>query len=381
MSTLGLVLAGGAARGAYAAGIMRFLFRSFPRHLGQVPWPDLVSGTSVGALNGMFAAARDLDAVDEMAKTWQEMRVGDVYHMDSGGIMRIMRATWKAASGAALVDATPLIRLMREKAPIRSLRQSIDGGQCTAFIVSTTRIADGRNVLFVDSRDELNLRPLPGAIVRRGPTQLDHLLASAALPMMFPPVRIQGELYADGGLRQNTPLRPAIMGGADRVIVIGPTSDPGPGQVRHQELTPNLPFLAGKTLNALLADPVERDIVNARTINEIIAWGVDHYGPEFATRLEADLGYREVVPLFLRPSVDLGMLAAQAWKTRPPVPTQVRWLLDAMSDEANAHSGEADLLSYLLFDKSFTAEAERIGFEDAQRQEERIAAFMLSGTN
>lgn len=382
MSSLGLVLSGGAARGAYAAGVMRFLFRELPRELGYVPWPRVVTGTSVGALNGVFAAAQDVQAIDRLSALWQAMRVDDVYRVDKGGLIRTIRATWAANAGSALLDGSPLYDLVQGRTPWNALRRSIGSGLCRAFVVSATQVDSGVNVLFLDSEQaDLDLRPVPRTRVQRVRTSREHLLASAALPLLFRPVRVDGAWYVDGGLRQNTPLRPAIMAGADRVLVVGSTSagDDLP-PVRHPELTPNMPFLAGKALNALLADPVERDLHTAAQINQIIAWGEATFGPRFRRELEDSLGFRTVNTLVLRPSQDLGVLAAHAWRSNPPpMPGQVRWLLSTIADRANASDGESDLLSYLLFDRNFTAEVERIGFQDAQDRAAELIAFLHDG--
>ncbi len=379
MNSLALVLSGGAARGAYAAGVMRYLFRELPRHLGRVPWPDIVTGSSVGALNGVFAAARTLDGIDRVTQIWRDMTIGDVYKLETGGLIRSLRATWAAASGASLLDAAPLYELVDKLAPLPELRQAIDSHALQSFIVSATQVDTGINVLFVDSAmQRLGLDPLPMARVSRVHITGRHLLASAALPFAFHPVEIDGVWYVDGGLRQNTPLRPAVMAGAGRAIVIGTTADREyPAGVRHPELTPNIPFLAGKTLNALLADPVERDLRTTNQINAIVEWGVSVYGPDFARRMEAELGMRRVHTLFIRPSEDLGCLAAESWhKRQPRVPRQIAWLLSTIADRANASDGESDLLSYLLFDRGFTAVAEEIGYQDARRQAEDLARFV-----
>lgn len=379
MNCLGLVLSGGAARGAYAAGVMRYLLGELPRHLGRVPWPDIVTGSSVGALNGVFAAARSLDGMKRLTAIWRDMTIDDVFRLEARGLVRTLRATWAAASGTALFDAAPLHALVERVAPLDALRRAVDGQALRSFIVSATQVDSGINVLFVDSATQhLRLDPLPLARISRVHITPRHLLASAALPFAFPPIEIEGVWYVDGGLRQNTPLRPAVMAGASRVIVVGTTAErETPLGIRHPDLTPNLPFLAGKTLNALLADPVERDLRATDQINAIVAWGTSVYGPGFARRLEADLGMRPVETLFIRPSEDLGCMAAETWRRHPPpVPRQVSWLLSTIADRANASDGESDLLSYLLFDRAFTAEVEEIGFQDARRHEAELVRFV-----
>ena len=351
MPSFGLVLSGGAARGAYAAGVMRYLFLELPRLTGRTAWPQIVTGTSVGALNGVFAAAQDTGAMERLGELWRQMTISDVYRLEGGGLLRSIRATWAATSGAALLDATPLYGLVEREGPWASLRSAIGSGSCQAFVVSATQVDTGHNVLFLDSRrEDLDLNPMPQVRVERVRMSREHLLASSALPLLFRPVPIGGAWFVDGGLRQNTPLRPAITAGADRVIVVGSTSvASSPTSVRHPDLTPNMPFLAGKTLNALMADPVERDLRTVQSINRIIEWGEQTWGQDFARRIEEDLGVRPVQTLFLRPSQDLGVLAAEAWRTRPPpLPAQVRWLLSSVADRANASDGESDLLSLSL---------------------------------
>ena len=139
-----------------------------------------------------------------------------------------------------------------------------------------------------------------------------------------------------------------------------------------QTVTPNLQFLLGKSLNALMLDPVERDLEHAQRMNDLITWGTEQFGEGFANRLQRDLGLRHVDILFLKPSEDLGAIAAHVFRAKPPkVSADLRWLLNQAADQANR--GEADLLSYLLFDQAYTAPLEQLGWEDAQRCEEQLA--------
>lgn len=388
MYTLGLVLAGGAARGAYEAGVLRYLLLEIPRRLGHVPWPDVVSGTSVGALNGVFTVTRHLDYLHRMTRIWREMEIGDIYALHAAPVLRTVRGMFSANQTAALLDVEPLYELARREFPRAAMRQSIDSGACRAFIVAATQLDDGFNMLFCDTAQQgMDLDPLPGARMRRVQLTEQHLLASAALPFLFPPVRVDGTLYVDGGLRQNTPLRPALRAGADRILTVGAhagrrsaaeqTAASPSGIAPHP--SPSIPFLAGKTLNALMLDPVERDLHNAEHVNRIVAWGRAHYGEEFAQRLQRDLGVREVRNLFLRPSLDLGRVAAETYRSSPPrASAQVRWLLSLIADQANRAEGESDLLSYLYFDRHFTATLEQLGYEDTRAREDDILRFLTA---
>ncbi len=379
MSTLGMVLAGGAARGAYEAGVLRYLFTELPRNLGYVPWPDVVSGCSVGSLNGVFAAARSIEGIHHLSGMWRGLTIDQVYRLHGNSVFGAVKRMLYPTGGASVLDATPLVRLVTSQIPLRDLRDAIDSGRTRALIVSSTSVRTGFNVLFADSAwPHLDLQPMPGTRVQRVRTKAKHLLASCALPLLFPPILIGGELHVDGGLRQNTPLRPTIYSGADRILVLGVhLSKADEANANQTAVVPSLPFLAGKSLNALTLDPIERDIRQAEKVSEIVAWGVKRYGPDFATDIQRDLGLHPVKVRYLKPSEDLGRLAATAWRERPPKVTgQLGWLLSAVADRVNEAGGESDLLSYVYFDKGFTSALEELGFADARRQEEGLVDFL-----
>ena len=376
---MGLVLSGGAARGAYQAGVLRFLYRSLPKNLGFVPWPTVVSGTSVGALNGTFVVSRSEAQIVLLSRLWRRLRIPDVFTLQYGDVLGALRGRHRGHSGAALLDPSPLVRLVHDQFPQTDVRRSIDSGLVRAFIVSATELNNGHNVLFVDSAaDDLALQPLARSRVDRTPIGPQEVLASAALPFMFPPVTLRGRGYVDGGLRQNTPLRPVLHSGVDRVLVVGSHMAAETGPAAQAEVVPSLAFLAGKTLNALMADPVDRDLAQAERLNEVVAWGTARYGPEFAEGVARDLDLRAVSILTVRPSQDLGRIAAKAYKDSPPADApNLRWLLSALADRQNAEGGESDLLSYLYFDRAFTEQLEDLGYQDAEAQQEQLAAHFL----
>jgi len=276
----------------------------------------------------------------------------------------------------ALLDASPLYDLVRDHFPRAQVRKAIDSGACHAFYISATDLQTGFNTIFTDTADpNLQILPGPNMRVERVQVRPEHLLASAALPLLFEPVSVDGRFYVDGGLRQNTPLRPVIKAGADRVLVVSVrrvrASAP---EVTDGSTIPNLMYLAGKSLNSLLLDPVERDLGSVENINEFIEWGAAQYGPDFVTSASKHLGMRHVHTMFLRPEEDLGALAREMFQANPPkVSAMLRRLLSMASNPGD--SAEADLLSYLYFDQTYTAELEALGFRDAARQEERLAAF------
>ena len=369
--TLGLVLSGGAARGAYEAGVMRFLFVDLARQLGHPTWPQVVSGTSVGALNGVFAVAQDRERLGELSRIWREMKIADIYELRIGRLLELLKRD--PAQDFAVLDPTPLRSLMASMFPRAEMRRALDSGACHTFVVAATELATGFNTLFVDGRGVglSEKRPVPGMRVCRTAITEVHCRASAALPFLFPAVLVDGRWHVDGGLRQNTPLRPAIHAGANRVLVVGLK------QTREEEgaaplanATPNLAFLMGKMLNALMLDPVERDVRQADQVNDILALGDD----AMRARASEVLGIRPVDTMFINPSTDLGRLASAQFRENPPATS--RWLRRALDFFADHGNEEADLLSYLYFDRGFTATIEELGWEDARRQEEQLARFV-----
>ncbi len=368
---LGIVLAGGASRGAYEAGVLRYLFCELPKQLGTTPWPSIVSGTSVGALNGAFVAARDPEGLRWLSETWRNLEIPQVYGLSYGDLFRTVRDAFRDNT-FALADPAPLQRMIVDRFPAAALARAIDLHD-VSWIVNATELATGISVQFVDSKVHVDWETRPGTRTVRTRIGPKHTMASAALPVLFPPIEIRRRQFVDGGLRMNTPLDPVLRCGADRVIVISlkrQTQD-----VQRSEHGANLPFLVGKTLNALLLDPVEQDLHDARERNRLISWGTERFGSEFATRLADDLGLRKVTTLFMTPSEDLGAMAADVFKAQPPnVSGALRKVLRWAAERDGAP--DADLLSYLYFDKAYTGALERLGFEDAKRHEEALARLV-----
>ena len=381
---IGLVLSGGASRGAYQAGVLRFIFRELPKRLGFVPWPKVVSGTSVGALNGMFTVTRSEKYLVYLSRVWCRMRVSDVFQIRPDDVVGALWGRHRGRPGAALLDPGPLEGLIRDLFPHKEVRSAIGSGATRAFISCATDLSDGSNTLFVDTADPtLDLQPLPGSRVVNRHIAPETLLASAAIPFLFPPVQIDGRTYVDGGLRQNTPLRPVLYAGVDRILLIVPhaarehqvRTDPA----QDHDVVPTLAFLAGKSLNAIMADPVERDLAIAEKTNAQIDWGVQHFGPTYAEQIRAELGLRKVKILVIRPQLDLGAVANATFRAHPPRDTaSARILLNLMADRPNEAGGESDLLSYVYFDREFTGRIEAQGFEDARAMEAELLDFLTA---
>jgi len=373
-SVFGLALAGGGARGAYSAGVMRYIFCVLPKKLGFYPWPKLVSGTSVGALNGYFSACHDVREIERMTEIWQHLSIDNIFSFYRGGTFGTIRYLVGASNRGYLLNQEPLRRPHTRQASRRSMRKSIAAGKCRAYFVSATHLQTGVGTLFVETADpNFRIPPPPFGKVVYGKVYPTHLIASSSIPVLFPPENIDGQFFIDGGVRQNAPLHPVLYGGADRILVIGTRFSKS--TPKKNDAQPTLSHIAGKTLNALTLDPIERDARSTDLINDIIDWGTARYGMSFAADLYAEKGLRKTQVMQLQPSADLGALVMECYNPDTVVTQKnIKWLLNKLYAQGH-NTGDSDLLSQILFDKCYTAVAEQLGFSDAQKKEEELISF------
>ena len=386
--TTALVLQGGGARGAYEAGVLRFITNEIAPRLDAPMQIPLISGTSVGALNGAFLAGHGLHPTTgrRLSRLWRTLEVADIWEFDSLDLLRSPARLYTPDPdiGSAFLDARPVQRLVRKLFPTEGLKRAFASGALTAFIVAATEVATGRASLFVQSAQGFDLQiPYPQVTVRPVTMSSEHILASAAIPFLFPPIAIDGQPFVDGGLRQPTPLSPVLRFGADRALVVGvkrPFTERTKKALATPHENPNLVFLLGKVLNVLMLDPLEQDLSRLERLNAIFDWGTETYGDDFLERLNAVVspkrgaGYRRVETQLVLPREDIGRVCAQCYQTSTPrLSRATRFLLDTISDR---EGHEADLLSYLFFDRCYTSTLERLGWEDARAQEEQLARFL-----
>jgi NTE family protein len=403
---IALVLSGGAARGAYEAGVIAYLREGLPRDTGVRARFDIVCGSSVGAINACFLAATAHQPEEQgqrLIERWSSLALDDVVQLRTGDVMRFARALLGAAPRPAdvhrhggVLDPSALERLVIEMAPWSLVTRNLAAGHLHALAVSATHVASGHTIVFVQRADgalpEWSHDPFVHAVPARIRPQ--HALASAALPILFPAVPIEGHYYCDGGMRLNTPLSPALRLGADRVLVVSlrhvPASGVHPPHTADPLLArapaPSPYFLFGKVINALWLDHVDYDFDRMQRTNAVLEAGARAFGPAFAERLNAalaDLGaapLRRIDELRVQPSRDIGALAAQyarapefTARTRGIAATLLRRM--ALSDTPD----DADLVSYLLFDGGYCRMLIELGMADARARRDALARFFDGG--
>ncbi len=398
-----LVLAGGAARGAYEVGVVQHVLEEVPRDLGHPIALDVLSGTSVGALNACgLAAFADLPSrarVARLVDVWTRLEVNDLVRPDVRGVMA-MGARLLGRAAPALPEGVPareggliapegLERLVARAIPFDRIDENLRARHLDALTVSTTHVASGRTVVYVHrrERDLPRWSHDPTTVARAAPITARHALASAAIPILFRAVALDGDYHCDGGLRQNVPLSPARRLGATRVLVVNPRYiSTAPLDDRGAEnFFPGPLFLLGKTLNALLLDRIDTDLARLQTINRILAAGARLDGPGFAEGLNREMGYedgqglRPMAALLVRASQDIGAMAADY--VRSPAFGKVGGMAGKLMRrlvEPESRS-EADLLSYLLFDGGFAGQFIELGRADARARHDELCAFFASG--
>lgn len=396
-----LVLSGGGARGAYEAGVLSWILDDLPRRLGRPIRFDIVTGTSVGAIHACYVAATAgrADAGARLADVWRGLELAKVFRIRLGQLLAMPFRSFGFAGTSktppehgiperltSLLDSLPLERLVREVVPWPDLRRNVDTGAVDAVAVAATEIATGRSIVWVDNRERRVVRWArdPFIVARPAALRPAHALASAAIPLLFPAPHVDDGYYCDGSLRLNTPLAPALRLGGNRLLIVGLTHLDGdrsaPPSPVPQESYGSLFYIGGKVLNALLLDHVDYDVDRLRIVNAILDTGVRLYGPEFLARIneavEAARGtsYQVVRNVYLRPSQDLATMAAACLEHRPPSTGWRGRLADLVLRRAT-RGGDAELLSYLYFDRCFADHLIALGRADAEAQRDALVAF------
>jgi NTE family protein len=385
----GIVLSGGGARGAYEAGVLRYLFGEFQQRHGE-PRLDVISGTSVGAINGSFLASVVHDTrsgIERLGTLWSELELDRVLGFGMGQAVRLPRVLSGGKDGAGIFDVTPLTKIVAANMRWTDLARNVRRSRLRALTISATHVATGRPWCFVDRAPDVPMPTgMPPAMVvkadRVGP---EHILASAAIPVLFPPVPVRGDLFVDGGLRLNTPMSPAIHLGARRVLVIGLNAAPhAPAMPAFAPgVFPGIAFLIGKMMNAFLLDHVNADFYELERVNRMLDDGVALYGADFVEKLNeravaAGRAPRERIhALAVHPSEDIGRLAATHLRSNRArfgrfLGRTLLRLLDI------GEGADADLVSYLLFDGAFARDLMELGARDARAREDDLARFFFA---
>ncbi len=371
---LAIVLDGGGARAAYQVGLLRWLARRYP----DLRLP-LIMGVSAGAINASFLAAHPgplVDAVDELAALWRDMTVDQVFRVDAGSLAgNLWHWGLRLVSGGrivhpptrGLVDTAPLRQLLeRELKPtsdgeIPGIARNLQSGRLSALAIITSSYTTGRSVAWVEGR-EVQQWDRPFRHSRQTRLSPEHVMASSALPILFPAIPLEGAWYGDGGIRLVTPLSPAVHLGANRILAFSTRY----GRRRAEDEVvqalryPSPMQIAGQLLNAIFLDDHERDAMTMERINALV-----RLVPE-----ERRHGLREIELVFVRPSVDIGRLAGEY---EPQLPGMFRHMVGGLGSRDTT---SPDLMSLLMFVPEYLRRLIEIGEADAEARSADIRALI-----
>ncbi len=369
---LALILSGGGARAAYQAGVARAISEMLPD--GESSPFRIVCGTSAGAINAaaLAAGARHFrTASTVLCKTWSTLSVGDIYRADGGYFvhagLRWLRSMFPGADPArsmALLDYTPLAGLLARTIHFPSIQHSIDAGALDALSITASSYRTGMSVSFCMGGPALELWERSQRIGVRAAIGVPHLLASSAIPFVFPPTKIGDEYFGDGAMCQMAPTAPALHLGADRILVVGAGDGGARPPTEENAGPPSLAQIGSQVLNSVFTDALGTDLEKVRLVNIAV-----RQIPR--EQLAASpMPLRDIMLQVLNPSVSLNTLAGE-FRHRLP-----RTLRMAIGSIGGTHSGGEGLLSYLLFDAGYCSALIDLGYRDAQSKRQTLAEFL-----
>jgi NTE family protein len=386
-STTGLILTGGGARAAYQVGVLRAVHR-IRRAAGAPPgnpYPVL-AGTSAGALNAAALAtdADDPDAgIAKLVRVWENMHVEQVYRTDSFGVIRtgakwltMMSMGWAIARmrrlrPRSMLDNMPLHRLLAEMIDLSRLERLIADGHLKALAVSASSYTSGTHVTFYQAAGEHLPWIRSNRVAVQGELTMAHLLASAAIPFMFPAVTLplQGsyEWFGDGSMRQTAPISPAIHLGADRILVIGAgrMREPAGPRTTAPSAYPSIAQIGGHALSSIFLDALAVDAERLQRINATLSL--------IPAEMRNQAALKPVRLLLISPSERLDDIAARHLDA---LPSSIRALLGGIGvSKGGPGSNGAALASYLLFEDAYTRELMALGEKDTDARRSEVLEF------
>jgi NTE family protein len=366
----GLVLTGGGARAAFQVGVLKAV-RDILGNPAKNPFP-ILCGTSAGAINAAALAVHADDythAVADLLEVWEHMRCELIYRTDFPSIMR-SGARWLASmmlisrgNPASLLDNAPLRDLLDKRFPFERIQAHIDAGALYAVCVTASGYTSGQSVSFFQGGSAIEAWERNQRIGAAVVLQKDYLLASAALPFIFPAVKLHREFFGDGSMRQIAPVSPALHLGADRVLIVGTARATREQARERSSIYPSLAQIAGHALNSIFLDTLAVDIERLERINRTVRL----IPPE---RLEgSSVALRPVRVLYITPSQPIERIAARFIHD---LPRSVRFLLRPTGALSRAGS---NLASYLLFEEPFCRALIDLGYQDTVSREEEVKEF------
>ncbi len=375
---LALVLTGGGARAAYQVGVLKAIARRFPDLEIQI-----ITGVSAGAINAISLAANPAPfaaATEELAKHWSRLRTVDVIRSDSQAISgNAFKWGWRLVSGSSplrpnvrgFCDTQPLEQFLRgmlcgSGREIDGLTEKLAEGTLKAVAVTTLNYATSQTVTWIMGRG-IDVWERPNRRSQHARITVDHIMASAALPLIFPAVKLGDAWHGDGGIRLSAPLSPALHLGAKRILAMTTRYQPTFEEADRPDTLGYPPpvQVIGNLMDAIFLDVIDQDAMRLERLNTLLRKLPD----------EEREGMREIDLLVLRPSIDLGRLASE-YETE--IPGSLRWILRGLGSKETSGS---DFLSMLMFEPDYLTRLLEIGEADGEARMPEIEALLAPETS
>jgi len=367
---IGLILSGGGARAAYQVGVLRGIASILPRETAN-PF-DIISGTSAGALNAAALAChaqRLRTGVRLLEYVWKNIHSDHVYQPQSGNLLGgastlllTMMSGKEPGNALSLLDNTPLNELLSRVLKLDKIQRNIDIGLLDALSITASAYSTGESVSFYQSVQGISDWEGPHRIGRRSKITLQHLMASSAIPILFPATKIGDQYYGDGAVRQLAPTSTALHLGADRILAIGVSGNSTKSPLEDpMETAPSLSQIMGHILNSAFVDTLENDLQSLRHMNEILPLVPDK------VKEKSGIVTKPIELLEISPSEELNILADQHYDELPKRVS--KYVKDSSS---------GTLLSLILFEQGFCTALWELGVKDALAKSDEIAHFFRS---
>lgn len=368
-----LVLTGGGARAAYQVGVLSAIAKYIPRNHAS-PFP-IICGTSAGAINSTalacYASCFHL-AVKKLEWVWNNLNTSRIYYSDptrvfghlSRGVLASFQADYANKTARSLLNNMPLRQLLNEIVDFRRIDVNIMKGYLSAISITASSYSSGDSVSFYQS--ESSIAPWYREKRYGKPCQInsEHLMASAAIPLVFPSIKIKNEHFGDGSIHQLSPLSPAIHLGGEKLFIVGVDQPIEP--LHAKENNPHPPTtatIAGHLLDGIFSDTLQSDLERMKRINATVSLIPENLRKE-------NKGLKKIESMLINPSQDFNAMALEHFAE---LPLSLRILLRTIGI---SNDSESSLISYILFEKNYCKRLIKLGFEDAMEKETQIREFL-----
>ncbi|HUP98460.1 MAG TPA: patatin-like phospholipase family protein [Usitatibacter sp.] len=373
----GLVLAGGGARAAYQVGVLQAIKEILPDPKVN-PFP-IICGTSAGAVNAGALSVNADDfgvAVDKLLEVWRNFEPRHVYRADFPGVVA-NSTRWFAGflfgaflknKRVSLLDNRPLESLLSRYLDFARIDRNLSSGALDAVAITCSGYTSGQSCSFFQAGEQLEGWKRSQRIGIKTKLNVHHLMASSAIPFLFPPYHLNREFFGDGSMRQVAPVSPALHLGADRVVVVGTAKirEVTPERTRG-DLFPTFAQIAGHVMNSIFLDSLAVDLERLERINRTVSC----VPPEALRKMGLTLHHVDV--LVLTPSEPLDAIAVKHVRS---LPWSIRFLLRSVGA---MRRGGANLASYLLFEQGYCRELIQLGYHDTLKRRDEVEAFLAGG--